>query len=279
MAPPASGLCFHCNQPCTLRCAQCSSVFFCSRECQQAVWPDHESFCEKIAQPIQCDDPTALTVLVVDGLGPLEYFSEYTENLVFQLNRSSLNAIVLDATKGRNIPKQIASLLQSRCRPHTIIMLGWGSDRIPVANELGTSPDFQSALVQFVQHGGSLVVQGERMCGAWPRWFGKDAWATRQTSYYRTDHECIPVKQPNHPSAWYTTIPNAHTGNYNVKAFMLGGLDANDILYGEVDHDGCAAVALATYGRGTISFFGDVNWEDSTLKLMTDLAKYRPPLS
>lgn len=123
------------------------------------------------------------------------------------------------------------------------------------------------------ERGGRLIVQGERIsyaAGDWPEWFGLK-W--KSSDYCRTTH----TLNPNH---WFH-IHAPHT-TMNVKACMVYCDNPDDILYGPVDgavtnsmvpgfagnpvRAGQAAIALSKFGLGTVSFFGDVNCEDTTIK-------------
>lgn len=70
---------------------------------------------------------------------------------------------------------------------------------------------------------------------------------------------------------------------------MLGNVDPSEALFASTDESvtyspvpimagesvgqGKAAVVFAKHGAGTISFFGDVNFEDSTLEIMAVIAR------
>jgi len=45
VVPPNSNFCAICQSVSTLRCSSCSSIYYCSRECQISHWPYHKQYC------------------------------------------------------------------------------------------------------------------------------------------------------------------------------------------------------------------------------------------
>jgi len=43
--PKSISPCVVCNNPCKQRCSLCKSVFYCSRECQEGDWKEHQKAC------------------------------------------------------------------------------------------------------------------------------------------------------------------------------------------------------------------------------------------
>ena len=78
----------------------------------------------------------------------------------------------------------------------------------------------------------------------------------------------------------------------NVKACMLTNVLPSDALFattadarihslsmmGETPEEQSTALALARFGSGTVSFVGDVNYEEDTINIMGTIAKGDPTL-
>jgi hypothetical protein len=194
-------------------------------------------------------------------------------------------------TKGRDkIVPQVASLLRHPNEAfQSLLMLGWGGGDDPVEKKFADSVEFRSAAQSWCSQGGRFIVQGERTrVHKWPTWFNKE-WT--DGSYYRTDHKCTAVgEDATHWCQWYKTARGAVTSTYNVKACMLQDVAADEVLFGTTEESssyslvphmrgvpidtGLAAVAFGRYGeKGTVSFFGDVNFEDETLQIMSVIAR------
>lgn len=58
---------------------------------------------------------------------------------------------------------------------------------------------------------------------------------------------------------------------FSVKAILLHGVLPSEMLYTTEEQDGLCAVAVRDVGRGRVAFFGDVNFEDHTYKVMSAL--------
>jgi hypothetical protein len=290
--------CLGCTKPCTLRCARCRVVCFCNRECQEQAWKSHKAFCKAIANPTRPSmyDTTSTstnTCLIVDGMGPCGANWDCMKRCKEELTNAGVHVCVINVEKGGHIPEQVASLLafnEGRGKTfRSILMLGFGSDEIPT---LAASDLFREASISWVKKGGKFLVQGERvaMCGNWPEWFGK-TW--KDGDYFRTDHTCFALPSTNgemvHWCKWYHEAPGAIKQNINVKACMLKNVPADEILFGTGDgarayslvphmaggsvDAGMAAVALGKCGEGTISFFGDVNHEEETVRTIAIVAR------
>jgi hypothetical protein len=284
--------CFCCNNYCSLECSRCNAVFFCSRDCQKKCWNDtaHKPFCLSVSSPSisETASETSKTCLIVEGLGPRGAMSDAAEITKSTLLNAGLNVIVVNASKGSNLPEQIAALLEHTDRVQVTIMLGWGSEDMRIGIRLGASLPFRTAVTEWVDRGGQFFVHGERMTifGDWPKWFDK-GWT--QGGCYKANHTCFPRMLANHPTSWYCEKPGAITENYDVKAVMLKNVDYNDVIFGSAEssvsynlipgfgqHQNRAAstaIALSKYGDGELGFFGDISLERPTLKIMATLAQ------
>jgi len=296
------------------RCGACRAVLFCDRECQRAAWKDHRALCGVLSKHVPPKGIASSVCLIVDGLGPCGPGWEVgVGQLERQLSKASVTAVTVDATEGKEIPFQIASLLSQQRVPSggedsrssssknvplgvdSLVMLGWGSGEEDLAREFGESDGFRDAVRAWVAAGGRFIVQGERMayaCGDWPKWFDK-RWSNGD--YFRTDHVCFAEKQQGggddcvHWCKWYEGASGSVTGTYNVKAVMAEDVPAEETLFGTTDDSrshslvpfmagrdigpGQAAVAYGRFGEGTVSFFGDVNFEEPTLRIMSIIAR------
>jgi hypothetical protein len=266
-------------------------MWFCNRECQRSLWKSHKALCT-IVSGVAAANPSATPIcLLVDGLGlcsPCSSGGNDEQKLRPKLERAGLVVATVDASESSGIPAQIATLLD-RSFPEVLIMMAWGAGRTPVAVEFAKQQAFRESLVAWVQRGGRFLVLGElsRPIAAWPSWFDRP-W--KHGSYERTDHECFAAKPDGpHWCDWYKSAPGAGIDRYNVKAVMLGNVDPSEALFASTDEpiiddldadmadqsveEAKAAVVFAKHGAGTISFFGDVNFEDSTLDIMAVIAR------
>jgi len=252
-------------------------------------------------------DACSQKCLVVDGLAPGGAGCDDMTRARAQLLKCGIDVAVVDVTKCKGyFVRQLASLLhmqppqRDECPfyPTAILVLGWGSGGIP--QEWNENKDFQDAIQQWVRNEGNFLVQGERvrMCDDWPTsWFDKP-W--KDGDFLRTDHKCFAAgpDATHWASDWfqerYVNVGNDEESkknrlNYNVHACMLKDVPPHETLYGSMDDDashfvvpemagvpigsGSVAVAYGKYGQGTVSFFGDVNYEEQTLELMAVIAK------
>jgi hypothetical protein len=292
--------CLNCSKACTLRCARCRVVSFCNRECQEKSRKAHKVFCKAVANPERSVRDSASTstntCLIVDGLGPCGSNWDYMKRSKQELSLAGVHVCVVNAEKGRHIPEQVASLLAwnegKEATFRSILILGLGSGD-NISHLFYDSPLFREASVSWVQAGGHFLVQGERtaMCGHWPEWFGK-TW--KDGDYVRTSHTCF--ARPSgangeiaHWCKWYHEASGAITKDINVKATMLNNVPADEVLFGtdagarsyslvpsmrgQSIEEGMVAVALGKCGQGTVSFFGDVNHEDETVRTIAIVAR------
>lgn len=296
-SPATTSPCLHCNEACTLRCARCKVVSLCSRECQEKTWKAHKAFCKGIANPtLSSINESASTCLIVDGMGPCGPNWDYMKLSKEALLNAGVHVCVIDATKGQNIPEQVSALFAwneaKEARIRSILMLGFGSGGCDIEHDFSNSNPFREAAVSWVQKGGNFLVQGERVAGygQWPQWFGK-TW--KDGDYYRTDHTCFArpssIGEIMHWCKWYHQAAGAITRDINVKATLLKDVPQEEVLFGTVDGaksyslvphmrgqsigGGSAAVALGKCGEGTVSFFGDVNHQDETVRTIAILAR------
>jgi hypothetical protein len=216
-----------------------------------------------------------------------------------EMLKAGVHVCVINVEKGRNIPEQAAALFAwnegKEATFRSILMLGFGSGDSSLELAFSDSSVFQEAAVSWVQKGGNFLVQGERLarCGQWPAWFGK-TW--KDGDYYRTDHTCFArpsssatTEEIVHWCKWYHQAAGAITGDINVKASLLKDVPSDEILFGtgegarsyslvphmagqSIDTDR-AVVALGKCGQGTVSFFGDVNHEDETVRIIAIVAR------
>jgi hypothetical protein len=299
--------CFNCLfNLTTLRCACCKVIFFCSRECQKQAWKAHKAFCKAVANPTQSTkasvSTSTSTCLIVDGM--VQWGSE-SESDYMKCSREELlflgvHVCVINAGKGRRIPEQVASLLAwnegKEATFRSILIVGFGNlcRNMDLAEGFTVNP-FREASVSWVQKGGNFLVQGEKIAevGQWPAWFGK-TW--RDGADLGSSLTCFarPSADANgeivHWCKWYHKASGAITKNISAKAFMLQDVPDDEILFG-TDPNVCAragsmaelhrksidqemaAVAFGKCGEGTVSFFGDVNHEDETVRTIAIIAR------
>jgi hypothetical protein len=272
------------------------------------VWKSHKAFCKQLAEPfIKVTPRDAAAVaeatvvkdlcVLVDGMGPVGPGGDYMKGARRALLNAGANVAVIDATKGAKIPEQVAAMLDCKdAAPSSLIMLGWGSGDSQSELDFAASNVFRAAATRWCRAGGRFMVQGERvaLAGNWPSWFDK-SWSS--SDYFRTDHKCFAADESNatnsvqqkHWCEWYKEAKGAVTSGYNVKACMLKDVELEDILFGTEEGAasyslvpgfggqsigaGQVAIAFSRFEAGTVSFFGDVNYEDETLKIMAILAR------
>jgi hypothetical protein len=231
-------------------------------------------------------------------MGPCGANWDYMKRAKAELLNAGVHVCVVNGEKGRKLPEQVASLLSwnegKEAAFRSIFIPGFGSGDDRLSPAFSNSRLFREASVSWVQKGGNFLVQGERIaqCGNWPEWFGK-VW--KDGGYYRTDHTCF--ARPStvgtgglvHWCKWYHKAPGAITRDINVKATMLSNVPDDEILFGTdvgartyslvpdmAGHsigEGMTAVAFGKCGQGTVSFFGDVNHEDETVRTIAIVAR------
>lgn len=280
--------CFNpsCGNTTPLRCSRCKGVNFCGKECQEKIWPSHKHLCKAIAK-----DPNA-TCLLLDGMGCLGPGSFYAEGVTDALVGAGVKVTTINLYKGNYLPDQVASVLNELDRYTSCIILGWGSGDAEIETAFANSEKFKKTLISWVRKGGRFIVQGERpkFRGNWPKWFGKE-W--KQADYCRTDYFCFANSDSDpHWAKWYHqakgTLTNTN-GKYNAKAVLLKNVDVEDVLFGTTEdsstyslvpqmrgqdvEEGQCAVAHGKYGDGSVSFFGDVNAEQETCRVMSIIAR------
>lgn len=212
---------------------------FCDQVCQKKVWKGHKPLCKALGAasttPASNDDDEAQAAccLIVDGLGALGSDDFLTEAVQGVLKRDKIDTVTIHADRGRNVADQLRFVLhpqntQTAHRFTSCIILGWGSGHDHLAVEFGNSRLLQSSLVQWVRSGGRFLAHGERigLCGNWPREWFQLAWES--SSYYRTSHD---LNQESHWASWFVQHPRA-ARTVNVKACLVTGVQATDMLYG-----------------------------------------------
>lgn len=272
----------NCTNEATKRCSGCKAVRFCGADCQASLWNSHKAFCKSIAK-----EPGA-TVLLLDGLGPLGPRAFYAKAVQAALARAGTGVATVDVTRKPGLFRQVGSALCELGRFTSCVALGLGSGGAEEAEqEFAESVAFREKLVAWVERGGRLLVQGERDVGDWPGWFGR-TWQC--SDYRRTTHECRAKSRDDvHWCEWYPEAEGSVTAGINVKAVMLKGVAAEDVLFGTSDssvshslvpfmagqevEEGLAAVALGKVGEGSVSFFGDLNAENDTCAIMAVIAR------
>jgi len=286
--------CHNCSKPGTLKCSGCKGLKYCSIKCQKSTWKSHKAICKSLAAATKATSSPPFC-LILDGMGPTGPDSFYLTNVKASLERIGLNYVVVDVTKGSDVPKQIGSILSNVVPTFTsCIVLGWGSGGTKTELEFGRSNLFRRDITAWVHNNcGRFIVQGENPTryGNWPSWFDKPTWKTSQ--YIRTSHVCN-AKDENGIhwcSKWYCTAPGAIVtdNSYNVKAVLIDGVDPGDALFvtgteskskslvpsmaGHHIEQSMCAVAIGKYGKGSISYFGDVNAEDDTCSIISIVAR------
>ena len=293
-AEPQSLPCHHCGKSTNVRCSHCQIIHYCNRDCQKIMWKSHKAFCKTMSSmDVTGRGIDKSTCVIIDGLGPLGPDSDFLRSTQHALQVWGVPTKVLDIYKGRSqLVTQIACLLKHPTKlPGSILMLGWGSGDEDFG--FSKSTEFREAVVEWCKvRGGRFLVQGERtrLFGRWPQWFGLE-WV--DGGYFRTDHQCHAVGTDalHWSKSWYPQAKGAVTSRYNVKACMLQDVQAQDALFASVDgattyslvpgfggrtvQEGSTAVAWAKVGEGTVSFFGDVNYEEPTLDIMSVIAMAR----
>jgi hypothetical protein len=266
-----------CGKAAPLKCGSCKCVEYCSRDCQKATWKQHKQLCTAVS------GASTTTCLILDGMGALGRDDINTKPIYNELtSRYNMHVSVVHLDDGFITPEQIAVALDNKdTNIKTLIVLGWGSGDDDLGLDFANSDAFRVALVSWVEAGGRLLVQGERIshsAGDWPQWFDL-AWTS--SDYCRTTHTL-------NATHWFKK--QAKCPSMNVKACLVTNVEPEDNLYGTgegaVTHSlvpgfggnavpaGQSAFTLAKFGEGTVSFFGDVNIEDETVKTVGIVANH-----
>ena len=276
----------NCSNEGTKRCSKCKAVWFCGSDCQALLRDSHKAFCKPIAE-----EPEA-TVLLLDGMGYLGPRNFYTEAVNADLARAGAKVATVDVSKKPGVFDQVGHVLSEAGRFTSCIALFVGSANLDAEKEFAANMSFRQKLCAWVERGGRLIIHGERsdLMGNWPEWFGK-TW--KCSTYCRTTHQCH-ARSPNdvHWCNWYSAAETAVTTSINVNAVMLSGVATEDILFGEeldvedldiedrvpvkerlAVQEGLVAVAFGKFGQGAVSFFGDVNAEETTSAIMATIAR------
>jgi hypothetical protein len=286
-------VCLACSKDCTLRCANCKVVRFCGKDCQVEAWKHHKAFCKSVCNPAKSNSSSEnkdQTCVIIDGFGPCGSGWDDMVKARQRLLLDGMHVVHINGGKGGNsISLQVASLLLSETKPNALIFFGFGSGGDGSDEKFFKETRFVEALKSWCDSGGRFIVQGERTkyTGSWPSWFGKK-W--KDGNYFRTDHKCFASgSDATSWCTWYKDSPGAVLSRYNVKACMLQNVDTEDVLFGAVEGaksyslvpgfggqdvgENQTAVAFSRFGNGTVSFFGDVNHEEATLKIMSVIAR------
>eukprot|EP00752_Nemacystus_decipiens_P018235 g16363.t1 len=229
------------------------------------------------------------TVLLLDGFGCLGPRNYYTKGVDAALARAGAKV----ATVNVNISKpfvildQVGHVLSEAGRFTACIILSLTSVDLDAEEEFAANMNFRQKLCAWVERGGRLIIRSERAIGNWPEWFGK-TW--KHDDYRRTTHECrAKFRDDVHWCKWHPEAEGAITTTINVKAVMMACVPTKEVLFGTtssspVSHslvptmrglkvaEGLAAVALGKFGEGLVSFFGDVNAQETTCAIMAVIA-------
>jgi hypothetical protein len=283
------------------KCAACKCVEYCGRDCQRSTWKWHKQLCKAVTNTNTTDNNHCL---ILDGMGALGCKDINTNPIAIQLLQRNMQVSVVHLDDGFVTPQQMALAL-SKGKFSTCIILGWGSgDDIDLGLLYANSKLFQNALVKWVQNGGRLLVQGERIshaAGDWPEWFGlswKSSDYCRTTHLLNANHHWAFQEQPQQAQQLQALLPMT----MDVKACLVKGVSPDDNLFGTIDTvdvDGNAILyktpslapgmggkpvgvgqscfALAKYGTGTVSYFGDVNAEVVTIATVAAIATQSIP--
>ncbi|KAI2494688.1 hypothetical protein MHU86_19823 [Fragilaria crotonensis] len=188
-------------------------------------------------------------------------------------SKHGMHVSIIHLEKGFITPYQIIVALD-KGKFSTCIILGWGCGGGNLDVELDEDPGFGEGLVDWVESGGCLIVQGENIsdgAGGWPQWFGFD-W---ESCYYRRTWHAL------NSSHWFATEKNLSLDiEMSVKACMVTNVEPEERLYGAIEDESrgisedLVAVTLARYGAGAVSFYGDVNIEEPTIRTVGMIARY-----
>ena len=220
-------------------------------------------------------------------LGPGEFYAENVENA---LRYAQVKFAMVNVLKGSKFPEQIGTILSEVENLSSCIVLWWGSAGCDIEIEFGNSSIFRDKVVGWVNGGGRFIVQGEnpQRYGNWPAWFGKN-WES--SDYVRTDYVCNGKSDADiHWCKWYHKSKSAvTTKRYNAKAVLLSGVAPEDNLFSTSDESRSyslvpmmggreieasqSAVSLGKYGKGSVSYFGDVNAEEETCDIIATIAR------
>lgn len=209
-------------------------------------------------------------------MGPLGSGSFYAEKVQKALHNAQVEVAVVNILKGSKVTEQIISILSEVESISSFIALGWGSHASGFESMLQamiqtplSSQDFGEAIVPWVNKGGRFIVQGvnPNNFSDWPKKFGK-SW--KGSGFSRSDYVCNGKSDDDtHWCKWYHKAAGAiTTASYNAKAALI----SEDNLFQDIETSE-SAIALAKYGEGSISFFGDVNSEDETCDIMAIIAR------
>lgn len=284
--------CVKCEKKCTSRrsrCSRCKTVFFCDEVCQKEFWASHKDFCSRVAKPYisQCPTTPPKTCVIIDFLG-IEANPKYIKRVREYLSNAGLHVIVIDASKGNFIARQVALILTSTTlSPTALVLIGFGSSDIGL--DFYNETVFKEAVTKWCKEGGCFIVNGERLwLFNWPAWFDRD-W-TDDGVYSRKHYDCFAIgPDATHWCEWYKESKDSITSNYNSRAVLLENVELEENLFGSFDDSSSisdnslsscendssikAAVTLAQYGSGTLSFIGDVSLDDDSLKIIATVAR------
>jgi hypothetical protein len=205
----------------------------------------------------------------------MDAFKKYRSDL----QRTGKNTITYTAINldKREIIAHLSSGLFSTC---VFFGVGGGGDC-----KQYFSPEIETYLKCWVSAGGNFIVLGEgngkrKISVILQEWFQKP-W--KYTDYYRCWHILNKSCELSMASAHGISFPK----RYNVKSCMLSNVPPHETLFFEPSTDdedfdetegnpkkwkegygGPCPVAVTTYGRGRLSFIGDVNAELETIQII-----------
>ena len=200
----------------------------------------------------------------------------WLNNFRSELSQRSVSYDIIELKK-----KTLLTALCTNNYTSVVIMnIGSGGKDQPFFHE-----DIKSLLIAWTRCGGKLMLHGERsLTKVFNEWFEKP-WCFRGDFYRRTQFHLHSSCASISPDAM-RTLP----ATYNVKCCMLSDVGVEEKLYSpiegavvhslvpmagfagtKIDEQMCP-VAVGKFGDGDLVFFGDVNAESDTIKIIISLA-------
>lgn len=200
--------------------------------------------------------PAIKRTLIVTGLMYETIDScRYTENLkqLYSSTNENLEAMLYDydEMKSKIISGNYTSLI--------ILMFGSAGPNEDTREILRT--EMLSAINSFVSAGGTLCVQGEGIVSTLLNKLFKKNWY--MATYERNTYKRVPALNLS------VEMLQSFPMKYNAKTVTLSNVEDDCKVYS--DNNGNCTVVIGYYNLGKYAFFGDVNCEDDTVKMIYSL--------
>ena len=250
-----------------LRCS-CKKVRYCGEKCQRSHWSHHEQHHFNTSALEKPEKPKKKVLFIEFGV-PIASRSPHADPYAKAIYVTIAQGIAPEHVAIDTMEYSYEIVRQLKLAEYAaILIIGVGTDGPCPLLKKDNLDDVKKIFTEYVAvHGGALLFipgEGDLIRVIFQQWFHKD-W--KMAAYTREEH--LKQKSWDMPPSLTETraldIIPLLPPTYNVKAVLLSHAKAEERLY---SHQGLASVLLSPHGRGHIAFFGDVNCEKDTTRVL-----------